>query len=47
MYLYACMYVGMYGHVVHTGIAMCVYLGRCHVYRWMHVYLSPSVQLNI
>ncbi len=47
MYLYACMYVGMYGHIAHTGIDECVYKDRCHAYRWVHVYLAPSVQLNI
>jgi hypothetical protein len=30
-----------------TGIDMCVYPGRCHAHRWVHVCLSPSVQLNI
>ncbi len=25
----------------------CVYSDRCHAHRWVHVYLSPSIQLNI
>ena len=37
----------MCGHVVHTGIDMCVYWDRCHAHRRVHVCLSPSVQLNI
>jgi hypothetical protein len=32
---------------VHTGIDMCVYPDRCHAYRWVHVYQSPSVPLNM
>ncbi len=47
MYLNACMYVGTYGHVAHTGVDACVCPGRCHAHRWVHVCLSPSVQRNI
>ncbi len=32
-YMHACMHVGMYGHVAHTGIDECVYWDRCHCYR--------------
>ena len=28
----------MCGHIVHTGIDMCVYWDRCHAHRWVHVY---------
>jgi hypothetical protein len=41
------MYVGMYGHVAHTGIDECVCPGRRNAHRWMHVCLAPSVQLTI
>ncbi len=41
-----CMFVGMCGHVVHTGVDMCVYWDRYCAHRWVHLYLSPSIQLN-
>jgi hypothetical protein len=47
MYLYVRTTACMCGHVVHTGIDMCVYSDRCHAHRCVHVYLSPSIQLNI
>ena len=47
MYLYVRTTACMCGHVVHTGIDMCVYSDRCRAHRCVHVYLSPSVQLNI
>ncbi len=47
MYLHVGMYVGVYGHVAHTGVDACVYWDRFRAYRWVHVYLSPSDQLNI
>ena len=43
---HVCMHVCLYGHVVHTGIdvSVCTQTDR---YRWVHVCLAPSVQLNI
>jgi hypothetical protein len=41
------MYVGMYGDIVHVAIDICVYPNRRHAYRWVHVYLSPSIHPNI
>jgi hypothetical protein len=46
--MHVCMYVAMYGHIVHTGVDECVYPGRCHArIDGVHVYLSPSIHLNI
>jgi hypothetical protein len=44
MHVYVRMYVGMHGHIVHTGIDMCLYPGRCHACTWIR---SPSIHLQI
>ena len=41
------MYVCLCGRIVHTGIDVRVSPDRCHAFRWVHVYLSPSVHVNL
>jgi hypothetical protein len=38
MYLHVRIYVGMYGHVAHTGVDAYVCPGRCRAHRWVHVH---------
>jgi hypothetical protein len=45
--MHVCMHVCLYEHVVHTGIAMCVYPDRFRAYRWVHVYLAYTYMLYI
>jgi hypothetical protein len=46
-YTYACMWVCT--DTLRTQVSMRTYAcpGRCHAHRWVHVYLSPSIHLNI